>query len=184
MRAAGGGSVVNVSSVAALYPHPSLMAYGMAKVALERLTVDAANSSADAADGVAVDCFRPSTWPSPRRGSWPTPPGPTTPTSGALRGGRRRHRLDGAAARRPYSGRRRESMFALRRREGIMASRVAHPATQAPPAELTRRPGGRRPDRVRRALPRRSRRRSDESRTGQACPTIQHRNIPQSPKGA
>ena len=36
MRAAGGGSVVNVSSVAALYPHPSLMAYGMSKVALER----------------------------------------------------------------------------------------------------------------------------------------------------
>ena len=35
-----------------------------------------------------------------------------------------------------YSGRR-ESMFALRRREGIMASRVAHPVTEAPPVELT-----------------------------------------------
>jgi hypothetical protein len=34
-----------------------------------------------------------------------------------------------------YSGRR-ESMFALRQREGIMASRVAHPATEAPPVEL------------------------------------------------
>ncbi len=34
-----------------------------------------------------------------------------------------------------YSGRR-ESMFALRRREGIMASRVARPATEAPPVEL------------------------------------------------
>jgi hypothetical protein len=27
-------------------------------------------------------------------------------------------------------------MFALRHREGIMASRVAHPATVAPPVEL------------------------------------------------
>jgi citronellol/citronellal dehydrogenase len=34
-----------------------------------------------------------------------------------------------------YSGRR-ESMFALRHREGIMASRVRHPATHAPPVEL------------------------------------------------
>jgi hypothetical protein len=34
-----------------------------------------------------------------------------------------------------YTGRR-ESMFALRHREGIMASRVPHPATQAPPIEL------------------------------------------------
>ena len=48
--------MVNVSSVAALYPHPSLMAYGMSKVALERLTVDAASQLA--ADGIAVNCFR------------------------------------------------------------------------------------------------------------------------------
>ena len=35
-----------------------------------------------------------------------------------------------------YSGRR-ESMFALRQREGIMSSRVAHPMTTPPPVELT-----------------------------------------------
>jgi hypothetical protein len=34
-----------------------------------------------------------------------------------------------------YSGRR-ESMFALRQREGIMASRIARPPTEPPPVEL------------------------------------------------
>jgi hypothetical protein len=34
-----------------------------------------------------------------------------------------------------YSGRR-ESMFALRQREGIMATRIARPTTEAPPVEL------------------------------------------------
>ncbi|MGH9208695.1 MAG: hypothetical protein ACRD1G_19470, partial [Acidimicrobiales bacterium] len=34
-----------------------------------------------------------------------------------------------------YSGRR-ESMFELRRREGIMTSRIGAPPTEAPPVEL------------------------------------------------
>ena len=51
-----GGSVVNVSSVAALHPYPSLMAYGMSKIALERLTVDAAAQLAGSR--IAVNCFR------------------------------------------------------------------------------------------------------------------------------
>ena len=42
--------------------------------------------------------------------------------------------MDGAPAR-SYSGHR-ESMFALRHREGIMASRIAKPVTEAPPTEL------------------------------------------------
>ena len=51
-----GGAVVNVSSAAAMTPFPGLMAYGMAKVGLERFTVDAARQLAG--DGVSVNCFR------------------------------------------------------------------------------------------------------------------------------
>ncbi len=43
MKAQGGGAVVNVSSVAGLNFIPDLMAYGMAKAALEHLTVSAAH---------------------------------------------------------------------------------------------------------------------------------------------
>ena len=43
MKANGGGASVNVSSVAGLNYIPDLMAYGMAKAALEHLTVSAAH---------------------------------------------------------------------------------------------------------------------------------------------
>ncbi|MGD0311544.1 MAG: SDR family NAD(P)-dependent oxidoreductase [Acidimicrobiales bacterium] len=131
MRAGGGGSVVNISSVAALYPHPSLMAYGMSKVALERLTIDAAAQLAP--DGIAVNCFRidlavasegfVANTPGADHSEW-------EPSEVAAEGIVWMVRQPPA-----YSGRR-ESMFALRHREGIMASRVAHPATVAPPVEL------------------------------------------------
>jgi citronellol/citronellal dehydrogenase len=131
MRAAGGGAVVNVSSVAALYPHPSLMAYGMSKVALERLTVDAASQLA--ADSIAVNCFRIdlavasegfiANTPGADHSDW-------EPSEVAAEGILWMVRQPPS-----YSGRR-ESMFALRQREGIMASRVAHPATEAPPVGL------------------------------------------------
>jgi NAD(P)-dependent dehydrogenase (short-subunit alcohol dehydrogenase family) len=132
MRAVGGGSVVNVSSVAALYPHPSLMAYGMSKVALERLTVDAASQLA--ADGIAVNCFRidlavasegfVANTPGADHSDW-------EPSEVAAEGILWMVRQPTS-----YSGRR-ESMFALRHREGIMDSRVAHPTTTPPPVELT-----------------------------------------------
>ena len=132
MRAAGGGSVVNVSSVAALYPHPGLMAYGMSKVALERLTVDAASQLA--ADGIAVNCFRidlavasegfVANTPGADHSDW-------EPSEVAAEGILWMVRQPTS-----YSGRR-ESMFGLRQREGIMASRVAHPMTTPPPVELT-----------------------------------------------
>jgi citronellol/citronellal dehydrogenase len=131
MRSAGGGSVVNVSSVAALYPHPSLMAYGMSKVALERLTVDAASQLAG--DGIAVNCFRidlavasegfVANTPGADHSDW-------EPSEVAAEGIVWMVRQPVA-----YSGRR-ESMFALRHREGIMASRVGRPATDAPPVQL------------------------------------------------
>jgi citronellol/citronellal dehydrogenase len=132
MRAAGGGSVVNVSSVAALYPHPSLMAYGMSKVALERMTVDAASQLAH--DQIAVNCFRIDVAVASE--------GFVANTPGADHSGWEPSEVAAEGivwmVGRPssYSGRR-ESMFALRRREGIMASRVAHPVTEAPPVELT-----------------------------------------------
>jgi citronellol/citronellal dehydrogenase len=50
------GAIVNVSSLAALLPIPDQMSYGMAKIALERFTVDAARVLQEW--GIAVNCFR------------------------------------------------------------------------------------------------------------------------------
>ncbi|MFL6239669.1 MAG: SDR family NAD(P)-dependent oxidoreductase [Actinomycetes bacterium] len=55
MRAAGGGVICNISSVAALMPIAGLMVYGMAKAALEHLTI---NSAAQLAPDIRVNCFR------------------------------------------------------------------------------------------------------------------------------
>jgi citronellol/citronellal dehydrogenase len=131
MREHGGGVIINVSSAAALYPHPSLLAYGISKIGLERLTVDAARQLAP--DNIAVNCFRidiaiasegfVANTPGADHSDW-------EPSEVAAEGivwmARQPH---------SYTGRR-ESMFALRHREGIMASRIAHPATEAPPTEL------------------------------------------------
>jgi NAD(P)-dependent dehydrogenase (short-subunit alcohol dehydrogenase family) len=56
MKERGGGAVVNVSSVAGLNYIPGLMAYGMAKAALEHLTVSAAHELEPF--GIAVNTFR------------------------------------------------------------------------------------------------------------------------------
>ncbi|TCN46728.1 3-oxoacyl-[acyl-carrier protein] reductase/citronellol/citronellal dehydrogenase [Rhodococcus sp. SMB37] len=56
LRAAGEGRILNVSSLAALKPVPGLMSYGIAKVGLERMTVDLARQLA--ADNIAANCFR------------------------------------------------------------------------------------------------------------------------------
>ncbi len=56
MRVRGGGSIVNVSSLAALNYFPGLMAYGMAKAAMEHMTMCLAAQLAD--DGIAVNTFR------------------------------------------------------------------------------------------------------------------------------
>jgi NAD(P)-dependent dehydrogenase (short-subunit alcohol dehydrogenase family) len=55
LRSAGGGAICNISSVAALMPIPTLMVYGMAKAALEHLTI---NAAAQLAPGIRVNCFR------------------------------------------------------------------------------------------------------------------------------
>ena len=71
LKAAGGGRILNVSSVAALLPIPGLMSYGISKIGLEHLTVDLARILQG--DGVAVNCFRIDLAVAPRASS-PTHP--------------------------------------------------------------------------------------------------------------
>ena len=96
-----------------------------------------------------------STWPWPPRGSWPTPPAPTT-RAGSPRRWPPRASSGWCASRCPTraAGSR---MFALRHREGIMASRVAHPVTEAPPVELANGLVAATETRLRRAVSRRPR---------------------------
>jgi NAD(P)-dependent dehydrogenase (short-subunit alcohol dehydrogenase family) len=132
MAGRGGGGVVNVSSAAALFPHPGLMSYGVSKIALERLTIDAAVQLQPL--GIAVNCFRIDV-PVASEGFVANTPGVDRSTW---------EPCDVAAEgilwmlRQPasYSGRR-ESMYALRHREGIMASRAERVVNgPEPPTEL------------------------------------------------
>ncbi len=128
LRAAGGGRILNVSSVAALLPIPGLMSYGISKIGLEHLTVDLAREMQG--DGVAVNCFRIdlaiasegfiANTPGVDRSTW-------EPCEVAAEGVLWMLRQPGS-----YSGRR-ESMVGLRQREGIMATRAATPIPDAPP---------------------------------------------------
>jgi len=56
MKTRRAGAIVNVSSAAGLQPFPGLMAYGMSKAAMERMTVDAAQQLRSY--GIAVNTFR------------------------------------------------------------------------------------------------------------------------------
>lgn len=130
MEERGEGSIVNVSSVAALYPHPSLMSYGISKVGLERLTVDVAKQVQ--ARGIAVNCFRidipvasegfVANTPGQDRSDW-------EPCEVAAEGILWQLRQPPS-----YTGRR-DSMYALRVREGIMASKAERPYAGPPPTE-------------------------------------------------
>jgi len=131
-RAAGGGAVVNVSSAAALYPYPSLAAYGVSKAGLERLTVDSARQLAP--DGVAVNCFRIdipvasegfiANTPGMDRSSW-------EPAEVAAEG------IVWILGQPPEFSGQLVSMWDLRQREGIMASRAERPDRQGtPPLQL------------------------------------------------
>jgi NAD(P)-dependent dehydrogenase (short-subunit alcohol dehydrogenase family) len=130
MEAAGGGRIVNVSSAAALSPFPELMAYGMSKIALERLTVDAARQLRR--QHIAVNCFRIDV-PVASEGFIANMPGGAGPdwepcevaAEGIC------WMLDQPLE---YSGQV-ESMYGLRRREGIMATKAAQPyAGPTPPS--------------------------------------------------
>jgi NAD(P)-dependent dehydrogenase (short-subunit alcohol dehydrogenase family) len=131
MRSAGGGRILNVSSLAALVPVPGLMSYGVSKIGLERLTVDLARQLDG--DGIAVNCFRIdvavasegfiANTPGVDRSGWEPC---EVPAEGIL--WMLRQPVD-------YTGRR-ESMFHLRAREGIMGSKAERPANAPTPTTL------------------------------------------------
>jgi citronellol/citronellal dehydrogenase len=132
MKRQRSGAIINVSSLAALYPFPDQMSYGMGKVALERLTIDAAKYLHQF--GITVNCFRIDI-PVASEGFVANTPGidhsDWEPSAVAAEGiiWMLRQDLD-------YSGRR-ESMYHLRHREGIMASQVPNPYSGEPtPQEL------------------------------------------------
>jgi NAD(P)-dependent dehydrogenase (short-subunit alcohol dehydrogenase family) len=131
LRRAGGGRIVNVSSLAALLPVPGLTSYGISKIALERLTVDLARQLAP--DHIAVNCFRIDV-PVASEGFLANAPGADhstwEPSAVAAEGIVWMLTQPDA-----YSGRR-ESMAGLRRREAIMVSRAAQPYTGTPPTDL------------------------------------------------
>jgi len=132
MVAAGGGSIINVSSVAALYPYGDNMSYGISKIALERLTVDAAKQLQHVP--IAVNCFRIDI-PVASEGFIANTAGVDhstwEPCEVAAEGILWMIRQPPS-----YSGWR-ESMYALRHREGIMSSRSQRPYEgSAPPTEL------------------------------------------------
>ncbi len=129
MRSRGEGAILNVSSNAAVYPHPGVMSYGISKIGLERLTVDLARQLQPWS--IAVNCFRidiavasegfVANTPGVDRSTW-------EPSEVAAEGIVWMLRQPPA-----YSGRL-ESMYAVRHREGIMASRAADPRDGPPPA--------------------------------------------------
>jgi NAD(P)-dependent dehydrogenase (short-subunit alcohol dehydrogenase family) len=115
-----GGAIVNVSSIAALFPFPGQMVYGMSKIALERMTVDAAMQLQE--HGIAVNCFRIDI-PVASEGSVANAPGMEhsrwEPSEVAAEG---IVWIVGKPS--SYSGQL-LSMYELREQEGIMATRVA-----------------------------------------------------------
>jgi NAD(P)-dependent dehydrogenase (short-subunit alcohol dehydrogenase family) len=132
MRRAGGGAIVNVSSAAALYPHAGLMAYGIAKVGLERLTLDVAKQCQG--DGIAANVFRIDV-PVASEGFVANTPGldrsEWEPSEVAAEG--IVFILQQPAT---FSGRR-LSMYRMRHEFGIMRSRAARPfAGPLPPENL------------------------------------------------
>ncbi len=129
MRERGEGSIVNVSSLAALNYFPGLMAYGMSKIALEHLTVSAAIQLRP--HGIAVNTFRidvpvasegfVANAPEMDHSDW-------EPTSVAAEGIVWMVRQPAS-----FTGRN-ESMARMRDEHGIMASQVARRASPGPGA--------------------------------------------------
>ncbi len=130
LQAAGEGRILNVSSLAALSPFPGNMSYGIAKLGLERLTLDLARQLAPLR--IAANVFRidvpvasegfVANTPLADHSDW-------EPSAVAAEG--IAWMLSQPIS---YSGQR-ESMAHLARREGIMASVVARPGP-LPPTEV------------------------------------------------
>jgi NAD(P)-dependent dehydrogenase (short-subunit alcohol dehydrogenase family) len=131
MIAQGEGAILNVSSMAALQSIPGLMSYGVSKLALERLTVDVASQLAP--QRIACNVFRIDV-PVASEGFVANAPGVDIsqwePCEVAAEG------ILWMLRQPPeYSGRL-ESMYDLRRREGIMASRAKRPFRGVPVTRL------------------------------------------------
>jgi len=130
MKDVGGGAIVNISSAAAFYPYPGLMAYGMSKVALERMTVDAAEQLRP--HGIAANCFRidipvysegfAANAPELDQSDWEPP---AVAAEGVLWVLRKPTDFSGHLL----------SMWQLRDSEGIMRSRAARPYSGAKPPQ-------------------------------------------------
>ena len=150
MRSVGGGTVINVSSVAALFPHASLMAYGMSKIGLERLTVDAA---AQLAVGRHRRELLPHRHPGGLRGLRGQHPRGGPLQLGAVRGGRRGDRVDGGPADLLLRSAREHVRPAPPGGHHGLPRARSHPRGTA--GGTVRRPGGRLPSGLRRALSRR-----------------------------
>ena len=131
MKRAGEGAIVNVSSAAALYPHAGLMAYGIAKVGLERATIDVAKQLQR--HRIAVNCFRIDV-PVASEGFVANTPGldrsDWEPSEVAAEG------ILWVLRQPPAFSGRRLSMHHLQRTEGIMRSRAVRPYTGTPPENL------------------------------------------------
>ena len=131
MKRAGGGAIVNLSSMAALSAVPGLMSYGVSKLALERLTVDVANQLRE--HQIACNVFRidvpvasegfVANTPGADRSTW-------EPCEVAAEGILWMLRQPPS-----YSGHL-DSMWDLRRRHGIMASRSPRPYEGTPALSL------------------------------------------------
>jgi NAD(P)-dependent dehydrogenase (short-subunit alcohol dehydrogenase family) len=59
MRAAGGGSIINVASVSGITPYPEASAYGASKAAVRHFSKVAAIECADAKTGIRVNVVTP-----------------------------------------------------------------------------------------------------------------------------
>lgn len=131
MKRQGGGAVLSISSAAALFPYPGLMVYGMSKIALERMTVDAARQLQR--NGIAVNCFRIDV-PVYSEGFAANAPGldqsdwepPEVAAEGILWVLRQPVTFSGQLL----------GMYALRQTHGIMASRAKRVFTGSPPQAL------------------------------------------------
>lgn len=128
MRARGEGSILNVSSLAALNYFPTQMAYGMSKIALEHMTVSLAAQLQP--DRIPVNTFRIDV-PVASEGFVHNSPGVDTadwePCEVAAEG------ILWMLRRPPeYTGRN-EGMAALRAEHGIMATRAPRRHQGAPP---------------------------------------------------
>lgn len=128
MKRIGEGAIVNLSSLAAMNSIDGMMSYGISKIGLEHFSVDAARQLQP--HNIAVNCFRIDipcasegfvlNRPDADHSTWEPCEVPAEGLVWMLR-------------QPPWYSGRRESMFALSEREGIMKSRLDNPVVRERP---------------------------------------------------